>query len=445
MRGIVWPFDKEHVFTVTSRDLTGLLALTEIRHADSDMARRLSDMAWRIGFGAIGWPWLLASLSGGRPADKRALLDELGLPHDALPHLGSWKADVGFLRHIACEIARLRPAHVVELGAGASSLIAARALQLHGGGRLHSFDQHGGFVDATRQWLADHALDVDIRHAPLTHESADWPGRWYAIDALPDQIDLIIIDGPPWSVHPLVRGAADSLFARLSPDGVVLLDDAARPGERLVARRWRQRWPHIDFRLVKDGTKGTLVGRCRDTRLPVANDNEAGRLWRHVGRAAAIAALLATGWIARGTLGEFPQSAQASTFLDEAAASRRAALLRQAMVSQVETATFDPQEIKRSTGIILPVLPDGWRVTDVQLFPTPDSPAIAMSVRTPQGQALSLFADRAETPAEATPLVARRQGDVVAYWEVGAMAYALTGKADARRVLQWAGEMAGDS
>ncbi|KFL45618.1 hypothetical protein IL54_1028 [Sphingobium sp. ba1] len=427
---------------MTSRDLTGFLPLNEANAAQSDWPRRLSDMAWRIGFGAIGWPWLLASLSGGRPADKRALLDELGLPHDALPHLGSWKADVGFLRHIVREIARLRPAHVVELGAGASSLIAARALQLHGGGRLHSFDQHGGFVEATRQWLGDHAIDADIRHAPLTHESADWPGRWYALEGLPERIDLIIIDGPPWSVHPLVRGAADSLFARLSPNGVVLLDDAARPGERIVARRWRERWSHIDFRLMRDGTKGTLVGRRRDLTAPVANDNEDGRTWRHMRRAAAVAALLGIGWIARGELGEFPQSAQASSFLDEAAASRRTGLLRQGMASQIESATFDAQEIRRSTGIILPALPGDWRVTDVQLFPTTDSPAIAMTIVTPEQETLSLFADKAETPAEATPLVARRAGDVVAYWEVGTMAYALTGEGDTRRILHLAGTIA---
>jgi len=407
---------------VTSRDLTGFLSLHEATTAMGSRSRRLADMAWRIGFGAIGWPWLLASLSGGRPADKRALLDELGLPHDALPHLGSWKADVGFLRHIVREIARVRPAHVVELGAGASSLIAARALQLHGGGRLHSFDQHGGFVDATRQWLADHAIDADISHAPLTHESADWPGRWYALERVPEQIDMIIIDGPPWSVHPLVRGAADSLFARLSPNGVVLLDDAARPGERIVARRWRVRWPHIDFRLMRDGTKGTLVGRRRDLTAPVANDNEDERTWRRVRRAAAIAALLATGWITRGELSEFSQSAQASSFLDEAAASRRAGLLRQDMASQIESAIFDPQEIERSTGIVMPSLPDDWRVTDVQVFPTTDSPAIAMTIVTPREENLSLFADRAETPAEATPLVTRRAGEVVAYWEVGTMA-----------------------
>src|SRR3546814_7200866 len=68
------------------------LGLLPIDDANALAARlRLADMAWRIGFGAISWPWLLASLSGGRKADKRALLDELGLPHDALPHLGSWR------------------------------------------------------------------------------------------------------------------------------------------------------------------------------------------------------------------------------------------------------------------------------------------------------------------------------------------------------------------
>lgn len=426
---------------MTSRERTGLLPLDTGSTGPGD-PHRWSDLAWRMGFGAIGWPWLLASLSGGRPADKRALLDELGLAHDALPHLGSWKADVGFLRHIVREIARLRPAHVVELGAGASSLVAARALQLHGGGRLHSFDQHGGFVDATRRWLADHGLSVDIRHAPLVRQGGDWPGRWYEIDGLPDQIDLLIIDGPPWSVHPLVRGAADQLFSRLSPQGVVLLDDAARPGERLVARRWRRRWPHIDFRLMRDGTKGTLVGRRRDIARPVANDNPAGGRWRTLARAAGIAALIATGWIARGALGEFPAPAAASSFLDEAAASRRAFQLRQTMASQVESATLNAAEIERSTGIILPALPPHWRVRDVQLFPTADSPAIAIALETAQGEHLSFFADRAETPAEARPLLARRAGDVITYWEAGDMAYALTGRAAPRRMMELAAAIA---
>jgi hypothetical protein len=42
-----------------------------------------------------------------------------------------------------------------------------------------------------------------------------------------------------------------------------MLDDAARPGERIVARRWRREWPDFDWKLLKGGTKGTLVGRRR--------------------------------------------------------------------------------------------------------------------------------------------------------------------------------------
>ncbi|MCP1468921.1 putative O-methyltransferase YrrM [Sphingobium sp. OAS761] len=427
---------------MTSREVTGFLPLGLSRPARSGFLNSLSDWSWRLAFGAIGWPWLLASLSGGRKADKRALLDELGLPHDALPHLGSWKADVGFLRHIVREIARIRPAHVVELGAGASSLIAARALQLHGGGRLISFDQHDGFVDATRAWLADHQLSVDIRHAPLVPGNGAWPGSWYALDDLPAHIDMLIIDGPPWSVHPMVRGHAERLFGRLSPGAVVLLDDAARPGERLVARRWRQRWPHIDFRLARDGTKGTLVGRPRDTRVPIANDNENGRGRRHLARAAGLAALIATGWIARGELGEFPQAAQAGTFLSEAAQSRRTALLRQSMSSQLESVTFNRPEIEKATGIVLPALPRAWRIIDVQLFPSADGPAVAMALETDRHERLTLFADRAETPAGARPLLARQARDVIAYWEDGEMAYALTGQAEPRRILQLAGAIA---
>jgi predicted O-methyltransferase YrrM len=401
-----------------------------------------SDLAWRLAFGAIGWPWLLRSLWGGRKADKRALLDRLSLAHDALPHLGSWKADTGFLRHIVMQIEQRRPAVVVELGAGASTLIAAKALSLNGGGRLVSLDQHEGFVNATRHWLADNGLSVDIRHAPLNARIVGWPGRWYDVDGLPERIDMIIIDGPPWSVHPLVRGAADSLFSRLAPGGVILLDDAARPGERLVAQRWRKHWPNIDFRLASDGTKGTLVGirRAHGVLPSAANDN--GRTLRHLARAAGIAALIASGWIARGQLGEFPEAAQASSFVDEAAASHRNGLLRQAMRSQIESPKLDSREIARSTGITLPKLPAGWQVRDVQLYPTNDGPAVAVSLLTAQGDPISLFADKAETPAEAKPLIATRSGESIAYWEVGEMAFAVTGTVPPARALQLATDLA---
>lgn len=240
---------------MTTRYATGLLP-----RAQQGVKRRLSDRLAVLAFGAISWPWLLQALSGGTRLDKRRLLARLKLPGNALPHLGSWKADTAFLHRIVDTVEALRPRAVVELGAGASTLIAAKALALNGGGRLVSFDQHDDFVEATRAWLGEYGLRADLYAGPLTAAPGGWPGLWYDLRHLPETIDLLIIDGPPWTLHPLARGAADSLFDRLPVGGKVLLDDAARPGERLVARRWRKRWPNFRFELDRSGTKGTLVG-----------------------------------------------------------------------------------------------------------------------------------------------------------------------------------------
>lgn len=247
---------------MTTREATGLLSLADTPVIGSD-GRSVSDWAMTIGFGAIQWPWLLRSLHGGRLADKHALLDRLELPDDALPYLGSWKADVGLLTLLVDHIFAHKPKLVVEFGAGASTLVLAKALRMAGGGRLISFDQHAGFIDATRGWLAEHGLRADLHAVPLRPSASGWPGLWYDHGPLPDGIELMLIDGPPWSIHPFTRGGAASLFGHIAPGGTVMLDDAARPGERVVARRWRKAHPEFDFRLDKSGTKGTLIGRKR--------------------------------------------------------------------------------------------------------------------------------------------------------------------------------------
>ena len=239
---------------MTSREKTGLLSL---EHAGPD--RPLAEKALTIAWGAIQWPWLLRSLWGGKLADKHALLDRLGLPHDALPHLGSWKADTWFLWRIVNAIERLRPREVVELGCGASSLVIAKALELNSAGRLTSFDQHADFVEGTARWLASHDLSASLRHAPIVEDPTSWSHCWYQLPGVPAEIDLLVIDGPPWALNPFIRGRAEVLFDRIRPGGMVLLDDAARPGERVVAMRWKRDWPMFRWNLLP-GAKGTLVG-----------------------------------------------------------------------------------------------------------------------------------------------------------------------------------------
>ena len=245
---------------MTTRETTSYLTRASDHLWPADVRKSLADTLFTIAWGAIQWPWLARSLSGGSPHHKATLLAEIGLPADALPNLGSWKADTGFLALIVEHIRAARPQTVVELGTGASSLVVARSLQLYGGGRLISCDQHADFVAATHAWLNEHGVDAEIRATPFRRAPAGWPGVWYDHGPLPDRIDLLLIDGPPWTIHPFVRGAAETLFDRLPVGGTIMLDDGARPGERVVASRWRKRWPDFDFELVNRGTKGTLIG-----------------------------------------------------------------------------------------------------------------------------------------------------------------------------------------
>lgn len=244
---------------MTTKNLTGLFTRSDAR--DGRGNRTLGEIAFAFAFGAVQWPWLAKSLYGGSKAAKQALLARLHLPENALPHLGSWKADTYFLHRIVDAIEEMRPANVVELGSGASSLVIAKALSLHGGGKLTSYDQHSDFIRSMPGWLAEHGLEAVFRHAPLTTRDSRWPGLWYDVDHLPKTIGVLVIDGPPWTIHPFVRGMADRLFDRIAMGGMVLLDDAARPGERVVERRWRKHWPDFTFTYEGGGTAGTLVGR----------------------------------------------------------------------------------------------------------------------------------------------------------------------------------------
>jgi hypothetical protein len=57
---------------------------------------------------------------------------------------------------------------------------------------------------------------------------------------------------------------AERLFERIAPGGLIMLDDAARPGERYVARRWRKTWRDFEFKFEGKGAKGLLTGRRID-------------------------------------------------------------------------------------------------------------------------------------------------------------------------------------
>lgn len=119
-------------------------------------------------------------------------------------------------------------------------------------------------------------------------------------------------------------------------------------------------------------------------------------------------------------------------YVDYAVNSHRIAMMRAAMISQVETPKYDAREIAFNTKIAMPHLPDDWRVTDVQLFPTERGPALVIAVKTEGGKNFSLFALRDRSRAPERPDAVQEGAEAVAYWRRGDMSYALTGSGEPR-------------
>jgi Methyltransferase domain len=147
---------------------------------------------------------------------------------------------------------------IVELGSGISTVLLARLLTQRAlpGGFLMAVVEHDDFW---AQWVGEQldregtGTDLTVVRSALTpHPLAERGLRWYDEAALADglrealqgdPIDLLVVDGPPAHAigHGLARyPALPALGDRLAPGATVVLDDAERPGEQEVLRRWER-------------------------------------------------------------------------------------------------------------------------------------------------------------------------------------------------------------
>jgi anti-sigma factor RsiW len=149
------------------------------------------------------------------------------------------------------------------------------------------------------------------------------------------------------------------------------------------------------------------------------------RLLRRVAPVAAAVVLFAVGWTghvawqATGPAGAPP--------LVEAALDAQAALeLRHWMVSQPESVEVNSEEIVAALGIDLPSLPEDWTVRDVQVVATPDRPAIAIVVDSPElGRLLLLAVARSPEDTKDPPTAFEYRGRTIALFERGRSSFVL--------------------
>jgi predicted O-methyltransferase YrrM len=164
-------------------------------------------------------------------------------PRAPMPSTGHWALNPTDLLALLHLVERRRPALVVELGSGTSTIWLAYALERLGG-RIVSLDHEPAYAERTRTMLRAHRLEsvAEVRDAPLRQISVRGDAfEWYDADALADldAIDLLLVDGPPGSIGPLSRYPALSVLTpRLTPGATVVLDDLGRADEQETLRRW---------------------------------------------------------------------------------------------------------------------------------------------------------------------------------------------------------------
>ena len=164
-----------------------------------------------------------------------------------LPPLTGWTVTPELAAWVVALIRETTPRTVVECGSGASTVLIAYALEQQGG-RVVSLDHDAAYAEKTRAQLRSHGLSAvaDVLDAPLRPLTLDSATRtWYDVSGLdlPDEIDLLLVDGPPHATHEQVRYPALPVFAdRLSAHAVVILDDADRTDERAIVAAWCERF-----------------------------------------------------------------------------------------------------------------------------------------------------------------------------------------------------------
>jgi predicted O-methyltransferase YrrM len=195
---------------------------------------------------------------------RRELLKELLGATPQLPW-SDWAMHPDGLAAVAAEVVRGRR-EIVECGSGLSTVAMARLLA--GEGRLHALEHDPGWADRVRaalaaQGLTDRARIVEAPLRPLP-SGADG-GEWYeeaALEELPaGGIDLLLVDGPPAADAGIERRrypALGVLADRLTAGALVVLDDAARPGEQWVLDAWERETP---YRFDRRGPGGIATGQ----------------------------------------------------------------------------------------------------------------------------------------------------------------------------------------
>lgn len=185
-----------------------------------------------------------------------SLYHHLG-PGVQLPQMRNHAGSPDFLNLIIEVLDRHQPKVIVEASSGVSSMVISEWLLKHQSNAQHfALENEAFYADLTRQRIRN--PHSEIIWAPLKSYSIGGKTfEWYDLEQLKldKPIDLLVVDGPPQPLQEHARFPALPLLAdQLSPNAVLVLDDAIRQSEREIVTLWEKEF-HFDkqYRYVEKG------------------------------------------------------------------------------------------------------------------------------------------------------------------------------------------------
>lgn len=182
-----------------------------------------------------------AALLAADAQDAVAMAQLAALPGPLLPWTDFSMRPAAVVAVLA-EVIVFGRSRVLECGSGNTTVLLARLLrQREVDGHVVALEHDAAWAALIAEQLGREGLTgmATVRHAPLGADG------WYDA-ALPNDVDLLVVDGPP-AYEPgraAARGPAlGRAWDRLAPSCSVVLDDVDRPGEQAVLRAWEAARP----------------------------------------------------------------------------------------------------------------------------------------------------------------------------------------------------------
>jgi predicted O-methyltransferase YrrM len=204
-----------------------------------------------------------AIIQEGRQSEALASLIRTLPLQSPLPPMREWAVSPDFARVLVWILSESRPNTVLELGSGVSTIVAGYVLKEAGHGSVVSFEHAVSYLTGVRNQLVLHGLQENVKVVGAPLEYIELKGHeydWYSLGAAAeiDQIDVLIVDGPPsvgkWTRYP----ALPVLFDKLSDNARIVVDDYRR--EKESVQFWLREFPVFDMEEF-DTEKGTAVLR----------------------------------------------------------------------------------------------------------------------------------------------------------------------------------------